>query len=147
MALWQYAFQLIPKNCGITDGDVISRNELSVDMNFWQPINFNKIDTSEINAVLPMTKSWSKDLVLFGTIDSSFISFYLENKLITEVELRIDLRKDLNGFLRKLSLINFLHDVLLIDEVGYVSKFNMPLIVHKIINSIHYANFNKIMNG
>lgn len=83
MAIWQFDFMVIPKsNVAMdmhTDEILLWRVELLEDFR------------ENIKEILPLKKSWSKNIILYGNVDETCIELFCEQMML-EFSVKLDLR-------------------------------------------------------
>lgn len=104
MAIWQHKIFIVPseeiesyfgKNTIITMYDFEN-------IDWWKYKKINVQDFLIFNNVLEEKKSWTKDIIQYGHLDSTCLEIIIENSKVVEVSTRIDLRKDNQLFFNEL---------------------------------------------
>ncbi len=140
MALWQYAFIVIP-------GGIDYSNELELQFDedvFWvnHLVHISLFD--ELEEALPKAKSWNKDLIIYGTETSNCFEVLGESNYVESISFRIDFtsnyEKVLNVVLEFLQLNNFL----LIGEDKNLLPFNYLQVKATIESSPQFARYKKL---
>ncbi|NWK99581.1 hypothetical protein DM790_01965 [Flavobacterium collinsii] len=101
MAIWQYQFHMVPQeelNSYFKDKDLISYEDLS-EIKWWKYRQLDITSFDNFGHLLPRKKSWSKDIILFGSEESSCIEIFLEGNDIIEISVRVDLRLNYTNFI------------------------------------------------
>lgn len=112
MAAWQTFFHIIPRK---------NINDLFDDGAFsWKDtsIGFEKID------FLERRKSWSKDIIQYGSIDGTCIEFSCSNNGIEEISCRFDLRNFVRSeFENIVDYVNKINGMFWIDGEIYYPEY------------------------
>lgn len=93
MAIWQFKLRLIPESAvrakfGIVPISIPQELE---DFAWWSDVQPPAGFETSIDAILPRTKSWSKEMLIWGNERSSAaLVCYDSNRKIEDVEFRID---------------------------------------------------------
>lgn len=148
MAIWQYTFELIPKD----DLEIIGLGNYKgeVDYNnirFWRNGDYEVGYFDTLTGLLSKGKSWSNDIVLYGNEEKTCIKFLIEDDKISEVVIRIDFREDYSKLLSEIIEFCGLHALLLLDEEHNVLPLNQTSIISLIKNSIQYIHLQNLMKN
>ena len=92
MAIWQYSIHLVPNE------EVASRDAVE-DVDWWKYRQLDKNGVEVFAPLLPKTKSWCKEIIQFGDLESNCIEFMEEDNRIVSVQARFDLRIDYRPFI------------------------------------------------
>lgn len=118
MAIWQHHMYLLPRQevesyFGTpTSIDFEAFNEID----WWKNHRFTLADFESFDSILPRNKSWNENLILFGEESSTCIEILLLEGKISEVSIRIDLRKDNTLFLKRISEFAHFNNCIFWDE-------------------------------
>ena len=96
MATWQFDFFLIPDTSVTKDSGQL--RVANVELDREQIINLESVDISdsslnELKDGLPVLKSWSSKIQIWGDFESDRIDILSEGNHIAEIFIRIDVRK------------------------------------------------------
>lgn len=69
---------------------------------FWEGLNTTESFFDEIGRFLPLNRSWSKDIIMFGTEKSNRVELFLEKGMVVSVEARIDFTSEYELVLNQL---------------------------------------------
>ena len=142
MAFWQYSFWAIPKHALVNRyGDVPKKiteddfNEVKWFVEFSQEDELmNEIDYLDRN------NHWDKETVFFGDYDKDSIAIMFDDKELSEIKLRVDLRNSdlpiLNSMIRSLCE----RDLMIIDEDMNVIDPRSDVLIQKINIDISKKN-------
>jgi hypothetical protein len=145
MAIWQYTFELIPKE----DLSLLSDNielESYSKFNFWEGGGLDFEYFTPITQLLPMGKSWHKDIRIYGNEDSNCIKLVTENNKIVEVIIRIDFRSDYSNLLSTIIEFCKFNSLVLLDERFTVMSLNEINIDYVIKSSSQYIKLKEGYN-
>lgn len=119
MAIWQIDFNVIDKNKKNTDEDICYWNN--------EPVGANDV------TFLEKEDSWSKDIIQFGSLESTCIELLLENSRVVEVSIRLDLRT--------------LNRLLLSDVIDYIKRIDANIYYNDEIITPSYENICSIIRA
>lgn len=119
MALWQYTFYLMPneifsheeKNFKISIDDFGSESVV-----FWWQFGYGKQTFKTIERFLPLGKTWSKDLTVFGELDSNCFEVFCENEVVIDVSFRINYKSQYDFILSEIIEFCILNGFAVLDE-------------------------------
>ena len=117
MAIWQIDFNVIDKNKKNTDEDICYWNK--------EPVGADEV------MFLAKEASWSKDIIQFGSLESTCIELLLEDSRVVEVSIRLDLRT--------------LNKTLLSDVIDYIKRIDANIYYNDEIIVPLYENFANII--
>lgn len=100
-----------------------------------------------VEKILPRSKSWSKDLQLFGSEESNCLEVYRKNGYIASVSLRVDFTSDYEAFLRAITEFIYLKELLLLDESNNVLAANYLSIRTMIENSQQFKKYEELRSN
>jgi len=149
MAIWQYNFYIIPKFNETIDNlsDFRDEDGLFDDEVIWHIRSVSPSLFNNINKILPIGKSWSEYLILFGHEETNCFEIFHENDIVDSVSFRIDFRSDYEYILH--SILDFvqLNDLQILDEELNIIKPNSVTIENLIKNSQQYKMYYKLLEG
>ena len=101
MAIWQYQIFVLPKEeIDSYFSNLLFINEEALnEVNWWKYRQLTTEYFENFKSILPLKKSWSDDIVLFGDENSNCIELLTNKGKIVEIMVRIDLRFDYTQFL------------------------------------------------
>ena len=136
MSLNQIGFFVLPKKCWV---EMVNENNFKLDDEgffddelIWNKFNIHYSLFSPINEILPITKSWSNNIMMFGEENSNrFEVLFNKSKIVVSVSFRIDFLSNYEIILIK--LLNFFksNDLIVIDE-----KLNFVELKYQIFEEI-----------
>lgn len=144
MALWQYTFYVLPESGyrSLSIGEQLEQSEEGFDdAAFWQYHHLHISFFDEISLFLPKGKSWHKDNIVFGSLESNCLEVIIEDEIIVSATLRVDYqsnyRQMLDYFIRFCSLRN----LAMLDENLSVLPSDLSEIVNIIQNSPQHRRY------
>lgn len=149
MALWQYMFHVIPKeSLNMLPNILDDRDEYGVDDSIlWKPLLINKDYFNEISRFLPISKSWSSEIILFGDQESNCFEVSFEDEYIVSVDYRIDFRTDYDYLLSELIDFFIFNGLVILNENWEPILLNIEAIKHILKNSIQFKKYNILSNN
>jgi hypothetical protein len=143
MAIWQHQMHLLPRE------EVVSYLEKSTSMSYealneidwWKYGRFILMDFEPFESILPRNKSWSDNLALFGEDDSTCIEILFMESKVSEISIRIDLRKDNDFFLEKLCEFAKVNNCVFLDENLFIINSDIFSIKQSISRDNKYERF------
>ena len=148
MALWQYSLFVIPKFNDTIDNlsDFKDEDGLLDDEGLWQKSNVSTSFFNNINKILPLGKSWSENLIVYGDLETNCFEIYHKNDLVASASFRIDFTSDYEYILY--SILDFvqLNDLQILDEELNIIKTNTVSIKNLIENSRQYKLYHKLLD-
>lgn len=138
MAFWQYKLYLVPTEEIVSyfAKDDFVRSEDFDHIKWWKYRQLCIDDFSFFETIVAKSKSWSDDIVLFGSETTNCIEIITERKKIVEVSSRIDLRSDYNFFLEQLCAFAQIHKCMLLgNDFKIFEPAHVELIKGEIANS------------
>ncbi|MGB0929501.1 MAG: hypothetical protein ACPGVB_01910 [Chitinophagales bacterium] len=146
MAIWQYKFFVIPKEIfdGVIHKVLFNEFDLFEDDIYWTQFPIKADFFSKINNFLPLGKSWTKDLIIYGNLETNCFEVLCENDYVISVSFRIDFTSFYEDILRL--IIEFLekNNLLIISEEFDIVSNNYIQIKAIIENSIQYLKYNEL---
>lgn len=149
MAIWQYRFTVIPKDSISSDSfePHYDAEGLFEDDIYWSNFPTSVSLFQEFEKVLPKGKSWSKDLLLFGSQESNCLEVYVEDENVTSVSLRVDFSNNYEAFLRSAIEFVYLKGLLLLGEGNDILETNYLSIKEIIENSQQYTRYQELSSS
>ncbi len=149
MAIWQYRFTVIPKHSALNDSFKPQYDDegLFEDDFYWSQVPTSASFFHGVEEVIPKTKSWSDDLLLFGNEESNCFEVYKENENVKSVSLRVSFATDYEAFLR--AILEFIHSngLVLLDEESNVLDGNYLSIRKTIESSQQFDKYIRLSFG
>lgn len=93
MAIWQYKLFAVPSEefrSYFNETDIISIEAFD-HIEWWRYLTYKSINFNSLRD-LPLSESWSKDIILLGDVNSNCVEILIDGEKLIEVSLRIDLR-------------------------------------------------------
>lgn len=120
MALWQYTFQVLPKeNVETLSSDYhFEKNEYGFDDEpYWKLNPVNKDFFLLIQEILPKNKSWSDEIDLYGIQESNYFEVLFDNEgNVISVSFRVDFRAKYEKVLNQIIEFCCLNGLVILDE-------------------------------
>lgn len=85
MAIWQFSCMVIPRGRELNE---YTKEQLIS----WEGINLSGSTSEFLDNILPIAKSWSKDIDQYGKNDCTCIEIVYDDNQIEEINCRLDLR-------------------------------------------------------
>jgi len=105
MATWQFSVNLIPKSWAIVNNFraslLYTENGFDTEI-AWKNNQLTPEFIETLSKLLPPAKSWSENLLCWGSEEEHDIQVSLENESIEGVNIRIDLNQKLNKIINKI---------------------------------------------
>lgn len=95
--------------------------------------------------MLPLKKSWSNDMIIYGDEGSNCLEILLDKNKITEVSARIDLRLDYRAFLSLLCEFAQEHDFTFVNNELKILAPDIHIVSHDI--EVDILRYNKDISG
>ncbi|MDQ6482528.1 hypothetical protein [Dyadobacter sp. LHD-138] len=148
MALWQYNFFILP----LSSYDKFWRQEkLKVDKDslfddsvFWKNTGIRSDFFSEIEEILSRSKSWSKDLLIYGNVESNVFEIFIEADLVASVSFRIDLTSQYRHILDYLINFMILKGLVIVGEDLESIPLNSEQIKAKMLTSSQFLKYKRL---
>jgi len=141
MAIWQYTFEIIPK-------EILS--ELGVS-NFISPDDYEKCDfecemdlVEALVADMMRGESWSEEIIVYGDAESTCIKFFIENEKVTGIIARLDIRYDCSIILNSIVQFCSLRAFAILDE-DKILDLNATSIIEHIKESNQLMLYRKLL--
>ena len=129
MAVWQFDFNVVPKEKSLIAEKICSEDILS-----WKQENMPSV---EINFLEKQT-SWTKDIIQYGKEDETCILILYEDENLEEISCRLDLRSLSKKMLKEiLDYVEKIGGVIFYEEKVYSPKLD------EIIDLMKSSNANK----
>lgn len=139
MALWQYTFQVLPKeSIEVLSPDHYLKKGVSGfdDEPYWKLNPVNKIAFYSIQEILPKTKSWSNEIELYGNQDSNCFEVLFDNKgEVLSASFRIDFRSSYEKILSQIIEFCLLNGLVILDEGLNIVPLNHEQVQSVVRNS------------
>jgi len=149
MAIWQYKFYVIPNS----NQNIIKTKQFGKDIDncfddsiFWNGKEISIEFFKKVDEILTMTKSWSKDLIIYGNLETNCLEILCVNNFIKSVSLRIDFSNEYQSILIKLLSFLKLKDLILLDENLEELPLNYLSIKTIINNSQQFKKYHDLSN-
>lgn len=148
MAIWQYTFQVLPKEsveC-LSSHYHFEKNEDGFDDELYWKLNpISKIFFHSIQEILPRNKSWSNEIELFGNQDSNcFEVLFDNNDKVLSVSFRIDFRSSYEKVLSQIIEFCLLNGIVILDEDLNVVPLNYEQVQNIIDDSPQARRYNEL---
>jgi len=144
MAIWQYTFLILP-NKAYTDlsveGDLGTPKDFDA-KTLWMYDRFSPNQFNFLSQLLPINKSWSKSIILFGKEDTNCVEISVEDSFVIDVSLRIDFTTDYTHLLTDIVEFCIIKGFIMVDEQLNV----VPLQVLEIVTLIEHSPQRKKFN-
>jgi len=142
MGLWQVGFFVLPKR----SLDLHYKFELEDDHSFddaplWRAERIDPNFFEPISKILPLQKSWSDKIVLFGQQDSNRFEVFCENGIVESVSFRIDFTHNYLHILSELIEFFIFNGLIILDENLRVLPLNLEAIKSTIENSQQFIDY------
>jgi hypothetical protein len=92
MAIWQFAFSVIPSDKEIKYHSSDKKVQNIDDIMSWHGYSLKDSSIKELCKILKPSKSWSDDIKLFGHTEETCIELFYEGIVLDDVSIRLDLR-------------------------------------------------------
>ena len=96
MAVWQFQIELVPKAVAEANSlraGMVLTEEQRESVVWWKDQRLPVTLLRDVEKMLPSQKAWSKDLEVFGSLDTSCVTILREGESLVEVHFRFDLRE------------------------------------------------------
>lgn len=149
MALWQYTFQILPKESfeAFFQSFKISLDDNMFDeTTYWQIKPFNKSYFERIGNILQKSKSWSEEIDLYGNQESNCFEVFFDGKTddVTSVSFRINFTSDYEMVLNSIIEFCILKGLIVLDEELQLVPLNFESIRSLIENAPQVRKYNQI---
>lgn len=146
MAIWQNTFYVLPKESTLDLSPNLHFNEEGFDDSiFWKGEKLKPELFNHISTFLPIGKSWSKNLTIYGNVESNCFEVFQKEGSIVSVSFRIDFRSSYERILSELVEFLMMNGFLIVDENLEVLPLNSVVIIQKIKDSAQYKKYKKLM--
>ena len=122
MAIWQYKLYFLPEEevrSYFPNGGALSENAFS-EVQWWKYRQLYLSNFTDVKAVLPLKKSWSDDIMLFGELDSNCSEVFTESGIAVEASARIDLRGDYRDMITLICQFSQNNKLILLDYKWHI---------------------------
>lgn len=149
MALWQYTFQILPKESYsiLKDNIALSFDDaLFDDEPYWKYILINKNHFDAIDKTLPRRKAWSKEIDLYGNLESTCLEVFYntQTKNVCSAFFRIDFTIDFEMILKELIEFLIFQGFVILDENFQLATLNYEKVKSIIDNSKQAKRYNEL---
>ena len=139
MAIWQFQFYFIPAEWASKAKSNIESlfSEEGFDTSLaWKGYSSDLDVESIVQELLPLGKSWHKDLTVYGDLDTTDIQIWKRDKVVESIGVRLDLRQTSEKFLEQLiNISKNLNFWLLFPELMLLEKPDLNILITKIRES------------
>ena len=147
MAIWQYTFFVFPNESLINNENNYSlfMTEDGFDSEpFWRIHQYTLKDFEPIGLILPLGKSWCKDLTVYGNLDSNCFTVMCSDGIVISASFRINYTIDYESILNQIIEFCILNGFVLMDQEQNIVKMNTLTINQIIFNSPQLKMLNKL---
>jgi hypothetical protein len=117
MAIWQYKLYFLPEEevrSYFPNDGALSENAFN-EVQWWKYRQLYTSNFTYVTPELPLRKSWSDDIILFGELDSNCFEVLTESGIVVEASARIDLRADYRDMITLVCQFGQDNNLLLLD--------------------------------
>ena len=145
MAIWQYTFEIIPRQSLVKMGltDFLTDDDYEK-YNFWENINDGIEFFSSLIVEMGISEILNDDIVIYGNEDSTCIKIFFENYKITGVIVRIDIRYNYSLIVNSIVKFCTSNELIILDDLK-ILDLNAELISQRIENSNQIAMYKKLL--
>ncbi|MFZ1557171.1 MAG: hypothetical protein WAT38_13390, partial [Nitrospira sp.] len=96
MAVWQFQIELVPKAVAEANSlraGMVLTEEQRESVVWWKDQRLPVTLLRDVEKMLPSGKTWSKDLEVLGSLETSCLTILREGESLVEVQFRFDLRE------------------------------------------------------
>lgn len=141
MAIWQYSFHIVPKEAfKKINPHTLNGMDLFDSAKFWGK-DYNEVDLHKIDEILKKEKSWSSDIIMYGTENSNVFYIIKEESLICDINFRVDFRKNFEPFLKAIIDFCMLNGLVILDENLQEIPLNETSIKATVESSNQFLNY------
>jgi hypothetical protein len=148
MALWQYTFQVLPKESieVLSHGHYFKKGVSEFDDEpYWKANPVNKIFFHSIQEILPKNKSWSNEIELYGNQESNCFEVFFDSKgEVLSASFRIDFRSSNEKILSQIIEFCLLSGLVILNEDLNVVPLNSEQVQCVIENSPQAKRYNEL---
>lgn len=143
MAIWQYHITVVPQEeiKSFFNGESFISNEDIENINWCKYRNIKANDFVDLEKLFPQQKSWTSNIILYGSEGSNCIEILLSNDVIEEITIRIDLRNYNQNDIKFICDFFEKHHCLFIDYKGKIIRPSINQIIYEIENYDLYKDF------
>ena len=105
MAVWQFQIELVPKAVAEANSlraGMVLTEEQRESVVWWKDQRLPVTLLRDVEKMLPSGKTWSKDLEVLGSLETSCLTILREGESLVEVQFRFDLLETAVQFSRDL---------------------------------------------
>jgi hypothetical protein len=148
MAVWQYTFQVLPResvNTFAEDFFFNRKDEVFDDEPYWKKYPLKKNFFSKIDSILKKAKSWSNDINLYGNQESNCFEVLSDSEdYVLSVSFRIDFTSNYESVLSYIIEFCSLKGLIILDEELNVVSLNYEQVQSVIRNSPQLKWYNEL---
>ncbi|RYJ43282.1 hypothetical protein [Flavobacterium beibuense] len=146
MALWQISFFIIPKD-EFESHIQLYKNEdgLFDNTDYWKE-NVDPLIFKSLDVFLPKVKSWSDNIIQYGTLDSNVFEIRIEDNLIESVSFRINFTSDYEGVLREIIRLCIINSLVILTADLKLMPLNFEIINTYVQQSPQVFKYNSFLN-
>ena len=135
MAVWQFQIELVPKAVAEANSlraGMVLTEEQRESVVWWKDQRLPVTLLRDVEKMLPSGKTWSKDLEVLGSLETSCLTILREGESLVEVQFRFDLRETTIELLE--TAVQFSRDLQcwLISEGGKVIEPGLSALIDEI---------------
>lgn len=146
MAIWQYSFKLIPRRSIKSGLKALQYDENGClkDHVYWDKVPTSISFLRGIGQIMLRSNSWSKNLLIFGDLESTCLEIYSEGAYIKSVSFRIDFTSDFEKVLKRMIVFINSKNLVLFDERDNALASNYYVIKHLVEHSEQFYRYKKL---
>lgn len=148
MALWQYTFQVLPKESVevLPSNHHFEKDESGFDDEpYWKLNPINKNFFHSVQEILPKNKSWSNEIELYGNQESNCFEILFDCKgEVLSASFRIDFRSSYEKILSQIIEFCLLNGLVILNEDLNVVPLNSEQVQNIIENSPQVKRYNEL---
>lgn len=136
MAIWQFAFHIIPYEKGIKFSSADKKAQDIEEIMCWHGYTIKDCSVKELSKALSHNKSWSDDIKLFGTMEETCVELFYEDAILQDISIRLDLRSLTLDLLESVTNFAKSNDAVILRSDGFI----IDPIVKEIIREIRKSD-------
>ncbi|MBA9073221.1 hypothetical protein GGR22_001347 [Flavobacterium gossypii] len=149
MAIWQYTFQILPKESLSTlsaDSYFGISENLFDDESYWKLYLIKRNFFHAIQKILPKNKSWSSEIDLYGHQESNCFEVISDNEgNVISVSFRIDFTTNYESILSNILEFCGLNGLVILDERIKIVPWNYEQAQSVIMTSPQVKKYNQLL--